>query len=158
YRSEPDKVAQNVTALRDALKKHAQPAPGPGISLDVTTQVADRLVREVDTAHGGHGGAPKFPQVPIFELFWRAWKRTGDARYRDAVTAPLTHMAQGGIYDHLGGGFARYAVDATWLVPHFEKMLYDNAELVYLLTLVWQETRDPLYEARLRETIGWVLR
>jgi len=158
YRSEPDKVTQNVTALRDALTKLAQPAPGPGISLDVTTQIADRLVREVDTAHGGLGGAPKFPQVPIFELFWRAWKRTGDARYRDAVTVTLTHMAQGGIYDHLGGGFARYAVDATWLVPHFEKMLYDNAELVDLLTLVWQETRDPLYEVRVRETIGWVLR
>ena len=67
-------------------------------------------------------------------------------------------MCQGGIYDHLGGGFARYSTDARWLVPHFEKMLYDNAELVDLLTLVWQETRNPLYRQRIEETIGWVAR
>src|SRR3546814_11140165 len=70
----------------------------------------------------------------------------------------MTKMCQGGIYDHLGGGFARYAVDAQWLVPHFEKMLYDNAQLVEVLTWLWQDTRDPLYEQRLRETVGWVLR
>src|SRR6185369_4819852 len=69
-----------------------------------------------------------------------------------------THMAQGGIYDHLGGGLARYATDAHWLVPHFEKMLYDNAEFVALLALVWQETRDPLFEARVRETVAWLER
>ncbi len=67
-------------------------------------------------------------------------------------------MCQGGIYDHLGGGFARYSTDARWLVPHFEKMLYDNAELVDLLTLVWQETRIPLYRQRIDETLGWVIR
>jgi len=65
-------------------------------------------------------------------------------------------MCQGGIYDHLGGGFARYSTDARWLVPHFEKMLYDNAELVDLLTLVWQETKNPLYLHRVDETLGWV--
>jgi uncharacterized protein YyaL (SSP411 family) len=67
-------------------------------------------------------------------------------------------MARGGIHDHLGGGFARYSVDAAWLVPHFEKMLYDNAQLVDLFTLVWQGTREPLFETRVRETIGWLLR
>src|SRR5262249_24283880 len=74
------------------------------------------------------------------------------------VTRTLTTISQGGIYDHLGGGYARYATDARWLVPHFEKMLYDNAELVSLLSLVWQETRDPLYPQRVAETIGWVER
>jgi hypothetical protein len=107
---------------------------------------------------GGIGQAPKFPQVPLFHLFWRAWKRGKDKRFKDAVTLTLTRMCQGGIYDHLGGGFARYSVDANWLVPHFEKMLYDNAELIGLLTLVWQETRDPLYEARVREIVGWLER
>src|SRR5690606_38245367 len=75
-----------------------------------------------------------------------------------AVMTTLVHMCQGGIYDHVGGGFARYSVDERWLVPHFEKMLYDNALLVELLTLVWQDTRTPLFEQRVRETVGWVLR
>ena len=70
----------------------------------------------------------------------------------------LTHIAQGGIYDHLGGGFARYAVDERWLVPHFEKMLYDNALLVELMTEAWRETKSPLYAQRIEETIGWLLR
>ena len=67
-------------------------------------------------------------------------------------------MCQGGIYDHLGGGFARYATDNEWLIPHFEKMLYDNAQLIDLLTLVWQETKSPLYAARIAETCDWTLR
>ena len=158
YRSEPEKVTQNVSALRDALQTLARPQGAQEISLDVTTRIAERFLQEVDRTHGGIGNAPKFPQCSILELLWRAWKRTGDSRFSDAVTVTLTHMSQGGIYDHLGGGFARYSVDASWLVPHFEKMLYDNAELIDLLTLVWQETRDPLYEARIRETVGWVLR
>ena len=87
---------------------------------------------------------------------WRAWKRTGQPPYRDAVVKALDAMCQGGIYDHLGGGFARYSTDARWLVPHFEKMLYDNAELVDLLTLVWQETKNPLYRQRVDETLDWV--
>src|SRR5205814_1877113 len=78
--------------------------------------------------------------------------------YREAVIRTLTTISQGGIYDHLGGGFARYSTDARWLAPHFEKMLYDNAELTSLLTLVWQETRDPLYAQRVAETIGWLER
>ena len=116
------------------------------------------MLREVDPLNGGIGTAPKFPQCGIFELLWRGWKRTRQTPYRDAVTHTLTTICQGGIYDHLGGGFARYSVDAHWLAPHFEKMLYDNAELVDLLTLVWQETRAPLYAQRVAETIGWLQR
>ena len=115
-------------------------------------------MREIDQIHGGIGTAPKFPQCGILELLWRGWKRTGQTAYRDAVLKALDAMCQGGIYDHLGGGFARYSTDARWLAPHFEKMLYDNAELVDLLTLVWQETRNPLYRQRVEETIGWVVR
>jgi len=115
-------------------------------------------LREVDPLNGGIGTAPKFPQSGIFELLWRAWKRTRLDPYREAVLRTLTTISQGGIYDHLGGGYARYATDAHWLVPHFEKMLYDNAELVDLLTLVWEETRDPLYAQRIGETIGWLER
>jgi uncharacterized protein YyaL (SSP411 family) len=158
YAREPDKVQKNVEGLRQAMAKLAAPQAGGAISMEVTDRIAERLLEEVDLQQGGIGSAPKFPQVPLFNLFWRAWKRTRDNRYRDAVTITLTRMCQGGIYDHLGGGFARYSVDANWLVPHFEKMLYDNAELIGLLTLVWQETRDPLYAARVREVVGWLER
>ncbi|WP_029010841.1 thioredoxin domain-containing protein [Azospirillum halopraeferens] len=158
YHTEPDKVQRNVTALGEALARLGENRPGDGIDPAVLDQVAQRLLQEVDTVHGGIGGAPKFPQVSIFTLLWRAWRRTGATPYRDAVVTTLTRMAQGGIYDHLGGGFARYSVDERWLVPHFEKMLYDNAQLVALLTLVWQETRTPLFEQRVRETVDWLLR
>ncbi|MGQ0674979.1 MAG: thioredoxin domain-containing protein [Rhodospirillales bacterium] len=158
YRQDPGKIARNVAAIREALDKLSRHAPGAGIAPALLDQMAQRLRGEVDPEHGGIGGAPKFPQVSILELLWRAWLRTGDSAYRHAVTLTLTAMCRGGIYDHLGGGFARYSTDERWLVPHFEKMLYDNAQLIDLLTTVWQETRDPLYATRVLETVGWVLR
>ena len=158
YAQKRDDVAKNVVALREALQKLGRPERGGGIGRDVRDRIAERLLRESDQLHGGIGTAPKFPQTGVLELLWRAWKRTGQAPYRDAVVKALDAMSQGGIYDHLGGGFARYSTDARWLVPHFEKMLYDNAELVDLLTVVWQETKSPLYRERVDETLGWVSR
>ncbi|MGE5268033.1 MAG: thioredoxin domain-containing protein [Thiohalocapsa sp.] len=158
YRDKREDVAKNVAALKEGLAKLAKPAAGDGIAPELFDRIAERLLREIDPLNGGIGSAPKFPQCGVFELLWRAWKRTRREPYREAVTRTLTTISQGGIYDHLGGGYARYATDARWLVPHFEKMLYDNAELVSLLTLVWQETRDPLYGARVAETIGWLER
>jgi hypothetical protein len=156
YAQKRDDVAKNVVALREALQKLGRPERGGGIGRDALDRIAERLLRETDQLHGGIGTAPKFPQTRVLELLWRAWKRTGQPPYRDAVIKALDAMCQGGIYDHLGGGFARYSTDARWLVPHFEKMLYDNAELVDLLTLVWQETKSPLYRERVNETLGWV--
>jgi uncharacterized protein YyaL (SSP411 family) len=158
YREQHDTIAKNVVALREGLQKLGKPEAGTSIPIELLDKVAERLLREVDPINGGIGTAPKFPQCGIFELLWRAWKRTRTPAYRDAVLRTLTTICQGGIYDHLGGGFARYATDARWLVPHFEKMLYDNAELVDLLTLVWEETRDPLYAERIAETISWLER
>src|SRR5437588_3995591 len=158
YAQKRDDVAKNVVALREALQNLGRPERGGGIGRDVLDRIAERLLRETDQLHGGIGTAPKFPQTGVLELLWRAWKRTGQPPYRDAVVKALDAMSQGGIYDHLGGGFARYSTDARWLVPHFEKMLYDNAELVDLLTLVWQETKSPLYRERVDETLGWVSR
>ncbi|MGA8759432.1 MAG: thioredoxin domain-containing protein [Stellaceae bacterium] len=158
YQAKRDDVAKNVTALRDALQRLGQPQSGGGVSRQQLDPIAERLLRETDQINGGIGTAPKFPQCGIFELLWRAWKRTRQPAYRDAMIKALDAMCQGGIYDHLGGGFARYSTDARWLAPHFEKMLYDNAELVDLLTLVWQDTRNPLYRQRIEETIGWVER
>ncbi|MFQ5468274.1 MAG: thioredoxin domain-containing protein, partial [Kiloniellaceae bacterium] len=129
YTRDPKRVAKNVVALQDGLNRLARGAPGAGLSMEATDAFAEALVREVDPANGGIGPAPKFPQCAPLKLLWRAWRRTGRAAYRDAVELSLTKMCQGGIYDHLGGGFARYTVDHAWLVPHFEKMLYDNAQL-----------------------------
>jgi hypothetical protein len=158
YRNEPQRVAHNVTALREALGSLARPQQGGAVPLDAIPRAAERLLPEFDPVHGGIGSAPKFPQAPVLELMWRAWKRAGNREYRDAVIRTLTCMSQGGIYDHLGGGFARYSVDARWLVPHFEKMLYDNAQLIDLLTLIWQETKAPLFAQRVAETAEWVMR
>ena len=151
-------IENNVAALRGALQRLSQPQAGEPVGREALDRMAGRLLGEVDGVHGGIGTAPKFPQCGIFELLWRAWKRTRRDGFREAVETTLDRMCQGGIYDHLGGGFARYSTDAQWLVPHFEKMLYDNAELIDLLTLVWQDGKSPLYRARIEESIGWVAR
>ncbi|MEQ8967644.1 MAG: thioredoxin domain-containing protein [Azospirillaceae bacterium] len=156
YAREPEKVTKNVEALRHALTRMGDNQAGGAIDPDALDAAAGALVRHVDPIWGGVGRAPKFPQSALMELLWRAYLRNGDRECRDAVLRTLTRMCQGGIYDHLGGGFARYSVDEEWLVPHFEKMLYDNAQMIRILTLVWQETRTPLYAARVRETVAWV--
>jgi uncharacterized protein YyaL (SSP411 family) len=153
YREKPQQVTENVNALRHALGKLATPQQGGAIPLDVIVQAAERLLPEVDPVHGGIGEAPKFPQTAVLEVMWRAWKQTGNAPLRDAVVLTLTRMSQGGIYDHVGGGFARYSVDAEWLVPHFEKMLYDNAQLIDLLTQVAGD-QGAAFRARVEETVA----
>jgi uncharacterized protein len=158
YRDEHASVVHNVSALRAGLARLNTGAEGDPVALETIDQAALQLVRHIDKDQGGTEGAPKFPQPPLFKLLWRAWKRTGDAQFRAAVTTTLTRMCQGGIYDHLGGGFARYSTDHQWLVPHFEKMLYDNAQILDLLADAWLETKSALYAARARETVGWVLR
>ncbi len=158
YREDPQKVRANVTAMREALERMAAPEDGVVLPADLARRAAERLAQEVDPTWGGIGGAPKFPQAPILALLWKMGRSGRLQPLCEAVRLTVLRMAQGGIYDHLGGGFARYSVDAEWLVPHFEKMLYDNAALIELMTAVWQETREPLLEARIRETVGWVLR
>ncbi len=113
---------------------------------------------DFDGQHGGFGGAPKFPQPMLLEALLRDYCRFGDVRSLEMATHTLQHMYQGGIYDHLGGGFARYSVDAQWLVPHFEKMLYDNALLAHAYLLAWQVTRDESFGTVVRETLDYVLR
>ena len=158
WAGDQDRVLHNVEALRGALEDAARPRSGNEIAPAMLDQIAGRLVGEIDMKTGGMRGAPKFPQPSMLMQLWRAWRRQGDVKFRDAVTVTLDNICQGGIYDHLGGGFARYSVDDRWLAPHFEKMLYDNAQLLELLTVAWLETRSPLYAQRIEETIGWLTR
>ena len=158
YRDEQDKVRQNADALKDRLKPRARGTGAPPPNEATLADLARRLVQAVDPVMGGIRGAPKFPQVQFLNLLWRAGLRFGLPNPLEAVDLTLTHIAQGGIYDHLGGGFARYSVDERWLVPHFEKMLYDNAQLIELMTEAWRETKSPLYAERIEQTIDWLLR
>jgi uncharacterized protein YyaL (SSP411 family) len=158
YAGEPEKVEKNVAALTSGLQQLSQTEGGQPVSLETITEIARRLVRQFDPFEGGLGNAPKFPQPANLKLLWRTWLRTGADPFRQAVELTLVKMSQGGIYDHLGGGYSRYSVDNHWLVPHFEKMLYDNAQLVQCLTWVWQSTKKEIYALRVHETIDWVMR
>ncbi len=159
WRDEPDKVTNNATAVLSALRREPQaPAQPITLSLDLVREAARAFLGALDPNHGGLKGAPKFPQAPVFAYLWTMAERTGDRRLAEAVTITLTHICQGGIYDHLGGGFARYTVDAVWLVPHFEKMLYDNAQLISLLARTAARTDNALFRIRLEETIAFLRR
>ncbi|PDQ17779.1 thioredoxin domain-containing protein [Mesorhizobium sanjuanii] len=112
----------------------------------------------IDRDLGGLRGAPKFPNAPFMQTLWLSWLRDGVASHRDAVLISLEKMLAGGIYDHLGGGLSRYSTDAEWLVPHFEKMLYDNAQLIRLCNWAYAASGNDLFRVRIEETIDWLLR
>ncbi len=158
FREDPTKVEQNRAALLAQLAEKARPQGRVTIGLRELDGAAKQIGNAFDTVHGGLGGAPKFPQPMMLEFLWRAGLRTHDPLFFQTVEHSLMHMCEGGIYDHLGGGFSRYSVDETWLVPHFEKMLYDNAQLLELLALAWQRTGAGLFAERARETVGWLQR
>ena len=159
YSGEPGKITDAVDAMGEGLAKLARPQPSSDIAPDDISTQTRRFLEVTDNEHGGiPGGAPKFPQTQAMELLWRGWRRTGDSAARDAVLLAMERMCSGGIYDHLGGGFYRYSTDRYWLVPHFEKMLYDNALMISLLSAVWQDTHVELYRQRIEESVGWLLR
>ena len=158
YRDAPKEVGTNISQIAQAVEQtwNARRQPtGNRILLD---ELAVQIARRFDVFFGGIDGAPKFPNVPSLELIWRAYLRTGIAQHFQIVAVTLEQMCAGGIYDHLGGGFHRYSTDDRWLVPHFEKMLYDNAQLIGILTLVWQYTHTPSLSERVIETANWLLR
>ena len=155
YASDPDRVTTNTRALHASLERlataHAGDVPTPSDLDGAARQAAGQL----DAKLGGFVGAPKFPNFPVLEFVWRRSGKDDIARQR--VVTTLERMSAGGIFDHLAGGLARYSVDERWLVPHFEKMLYDNAGYVRLLTAVWRSTRNPTFARRVRETVRWML-
>ena len=158
WRNRANAIEHNVEELGAGLASLSKPTPGEPISSDLVDAIREQLEQRLDRVDGGFGAAPKFPQAASLDFLWRAWKQTGRDSLRQGVLLTLDHISQGGVYDHLGGGFARYSTDERWLVPHFEKMLYDNAQLIELLTEVWQDERRELYRLRVTETIQWIMR
>jgi uncharacterized protein YyaL (SSP411 family) len=182
FREEPQKIEANRAALLARLADKARPAGKVTIGRRELDGIAQQLGNNFDSVNGGLRGAPKFPQAPILEMLWRAGLRSphpdpppqagerregalggiydGDQRFFETVEHSLERMCQGGIYDHLGGGFSRYSVDERWLAPHFEKMLYDNAALLELLALGSARggKHAALFRERARETVGWLKR
>ena len=146
------------TCCKDRLQPAHRVTASDPPSEPMLADLSRRMVQAIDPVNGGIRGAPKFPQPQFFGFLWRSGIRYGLANPLEAVNVTLTRIAQGGIYDHLGGGFSRYSVDERWLVPHFEKMLYDNAQLIELMTESWRESKSPLYAQRIEETVDWLLR
>ena len=159
YREKPQDVERSVEQILAALQRMSLSTESQQpFSSDIIGQSAEQLAQAYDTDHGGLGKAPKFPNVGVYELFLRHYHHSKGSRFLEMVTHTLTKMAQGGIYDHLGGGFHRYSVDEKWLVPHFEKMLYDNAQLVRIYAQVYSITGEPLFKQVVDETMNYLMR
>jgi uncharacterized protein YyaL (SSP411 family) len=159
FRTRPEEIAQSAQEILAGLR-HMNPTRESVQA--VSEQLLDRALQTLsgnyDEQHGGFGDAPKFPAAMNLEFLLRSHKRTGDRRALEMVTHTSRKMAEGGLYDHLGGGFHRYSTDARWLVPHFEKMLYDNALLSRLYLHTYQTTGDDFYRRVLEETLDYVVR
>ena len=157
YLSDKETIKKNYESVEDAINKINNDDTSGTLSLDILDRVSDQLLKVSDDINGGLMGAPKFPNTHIIGNLWRAYLRTKNLNYKNQVLLTIKKMANGGIYDHLQGGFARYSVDERWLVPHFEKMLYDNALLVDLFSSVYKTHPDPLIKLRVSETVNWLI-
>jgi len=159
YRTRRGGVEETAAKVRELYATSTAPGRSTG---ELTATTLDRAYRVIaaqyDVGHGGFDGAPKFPPTMVLDFLLRYWRRTGTNYALEMAATTFRKMARGGIYDQLGGGFHRYSVDAMWLVPHFEKMLYDNALLARLGAHLWQATRDPETRRVTEETIDWVAR
>jgi uncharacterized protein YyaL (SSP411 family) len=152
-------VRTSASAIVGELNRRGDTSPlrGAPITAERLDAAAARLSAEHDDARGGFGGAPKFPPSMVLEFLLRHAARTDDGRSLELVTITCEAMARGGMYDQLAGGFARYSVDAGWVVPHFEKMLYDNALLARVYLHWWRQTGSPLARRIALETCDWML-
>ena len=158
WRNRRDELQQNIDALVEAIGRtaHVEPAPAVDARQLVSTTIG-ALQSSFDSTWGGFGGAPKFPSTFGLDLMLRVSLLNNDSQLVDMVRTSLDAMAAGGMYDHIGGGFSRYSVDDRWLVPHFEKMLYDQALLVRVYLHMWQMNREERDEQIVREIVAYVL-
>ena len=160
YQARRQDVEQSAGQLADALDRGILGIGGEADALntELLDTAASRLLQDFDSQHGGFGSAPKFPQPMNLEFLLRSYIRSQNQEDLDAVTFSLRQMAHGGIYDQVGGGFHRYSTDAIWLVPHFEKMLYDNAQLSRVYLHAWQITGDAFFKHIAEEVYDYILR
>jgi uncharacterized protein YyaL (SSP411 family) len=159
YRERPDDVAKSVQQILPELARPDTPRPsGDALDRDLPRRAVEALLAHVDRREGGLGGAPKFPHGAAFQLFLRQHRATRQPDLLEAVLLTCARMARGGVYDQIGGGFHRYAVDAHWLVPHFEKMLYDNAQIPRLYLEAYQVTGEPWLRRVVVDTLDYVMR
>jgi uncharacterized protein YyaL (SSP411 family) len=158
WRTRRDEIERSGAGLLEHIRREVRHAAPPALSADTLDAATRSLERTYDLAHGGWGGAPKFPQPMTIEFLLRTYARIGDRSALAMATATLEKMARGGIYDQLGGGFHRYATDAVWLVPHFEKMLYDTAQLARTYVHAWQVTRNPAFRRTAEEALDYLVR
>ncbi|HEY3112868.1 MAG TPA: thioredoxin domain-containing protein [Gemmatimonadaceae bacterium] len=157
YAERRDGVAQSAEQLRQIYESNLpQSRSGGRLTREMLDTVYRSLAQGYDAKNGGFGGAPKFPATMVLDFLLRYWKRSDAYDALEMVAASFRKMARGGIYDQIGGGFARYSVDESWLVPHFEKMLYDNALLTRLGAHLWQATRDDEIRRVTIETVEWI--
>ncbi|MHB8839550.1 MAG: thioredoxin domain-containing protein [Gemmatimonadaceae bacterium] len=157
WRTRRDDVVQGAAALLRIYEEPPLPRSGR-VDAALLDRAARNAMAQYDHRQGGFGGAPKFPPTMTLDFLLRRWARTGDTTLLQAVRHSWDHMVRGGLFDQVGGGFHRYTVDDMWLVPHFEKMLYDNALLVRLGAHLWQATADPAVRAATEATLEWVER
>ncbi|HYI09482.1 MAG TPA: thioredoxin domain-containing protein [Thermoanaerobaculia bacterium] len=159
FRSKRQEVEEASKEVQQALSSQLRVRGASGsISHASLDTAAVRLASNYDPVHGGFGSAPKFPPSMSLDFLMQVAHRNNDPKLREIVVTTLTKMARGGMYDQVGGGFHRYSVDARWLVPHFEKMLYDNALLARVYTRAWQWTKEPLFAQIANEILGFVTR
>ncbi|MDP6961807.1 MAG: thioredoxin domain-containing protein, partial [Dehalococcoidia bacterium] len=159
YKNNRAELLSSCEQLVEVIKGNSQPQKYEGeIDESLMFKGCDYLLSDADLKHGGSLGAPKFPQPMLYELLLRYAQKTGNSQASHVVNLTLEKMAEGGIYDQIGGGFARYSVDDKWLVPHFEKMLYDNAQLVTLYVHAYQMSKKPLFKKVIEQTLGYVVR
>ena len=159
YRTRPDEVAESAQSILTELRRMGVTRESHEVLSTSMLDAAFRgMARNYDATHGGFGGAPKFPAAMNLEFALRTYHRTGRSEALEMVTHTCHKMAEGGMYDQLGGGFHRYSTDARWLVPHFEKMLYDNALLSRLYLHTYQATGDQFFRRIAEETLDYVIR
>ena len=159
YRDRRGEVVESGRQLLEQMRQGERLRASATVLTDEVLLAAFQGVSgQFDERDGGTAGAPKFPQPMIWESVLRFWRRSGNPRALDIVEHTLTRMARGGMYDQIGGGFHRYSVDAHWLVPHFEKMLYDNAQLARLYLHTWLATGNPEFRRVTEETLDYLLR
>ncbi|HYK82834.1 MAG TPA: thioredoxin domain-containing protein [Gemmatimonadales bacterium] len=156
YRQQRDKVAQNATAIRQHVAESLNEAKRGPVTPAMLDEAANHMARLFDVRYGGFGTAPKFPHPAACDLLLARWYDTQEPWMRDIVERTLTAMAHGGIRDHVGGGFHRYAVDERWIVPHFEKMAYDNAELLHAYLNGYAAFGTPLFKEVAAGIVTWV--